>query len=159
MILQYGKTKSGSGVLVLSHAGNNWCIKHEDIFRNFIIGLQEIRLLLLRKAWQPIAKSIFKPTVLIQIHFFKKLLLFSNQRKTLLDTTQKTFEICSAWFRNIHILRILSLIKMNMQRFYRLLNEIPSSLTLFYILGNSWSLASLITNESNTNASRCIREY
>lgn len=69
MILQYGKTKSGSGVLVLSHAGNNWCIKHEDIFRNFIIGLQEIRLLLLRKAWQPIAKSIFKPTVLIQIHF------------------------------------------------------------------------------------------
>lgn len=47
----------------------HWCIKHEDIFRNFIIGLQEIRLLLLRKAWQPIAKSIFKPTVLIQIHF------------------------------------------------------------------------------------------
>lgn len=157
MILQYGKTKSGSGVL--SHALNNWYIKHEDIFRNFIIGLQEIRLLLLRKAWQPIAKSIFKPTVLIQIHFLKKLLLFSNQRKTLFDTTQKTFEICSAWFRNIHILRILSLIKMNMQQFYRLLIEIPSSLTLFYILGNSWSLASLITNESNTNASRCIREY
>lgn len=157
MILQYGKTKSGSGVL--SHARNNWYIKHEDIFRNFIIGLQEIRLLLLRKAWQPIAKSIFKPTVLIQIHFLKNLLLFSNQRKTLLDTTQKTFEICSAWFRNIHILRILSLIKMNKQRFYRLLNEIPSSLTLFYILGNSWSLASLITNESNTNASKCIREY
>lgn len=152
MILQYGKTKSGSGVL--SHARNNWYIKHEDIFRNFIIGLQEIRLLLLRKAWQPIAKSIFKPTL-----FIKNLLLFSNQRKTLFDTTQKTFEICSAWFRNIHLLRILSLIKMNMQQFYRLLIEIPSSLTLFYILGNSWSLASLITNESNTNASRCIREY
>lgn len=31
--------KSGFGVLVLLYVGNNWCIKYEDIFRNFIIGL------------------------------------------------------------------------------------------------------------------------